>query len=363
MWSLKRQIYPNISIYEFQTKLKDPRHGFACRCIHRYTPISYEWSKDSYKASTREIKYTNYYFSWACMNVWARRIQEKGWWFQKMSRISSMERLQRGQVPLFNHSSLEHTLQNVCPHGMNAAPFFLPMHTQHTQSFPTASTAASPPSVSSNSRINDTLKGVPSPSRNWRSAASAAARFIPELDWLGPTCSGPVWFGSWPAFVSCGCCCACAPPPSSLTIGRKTHVAPQQPIPVNLRRSLRVRLLRWALSTPSICSVSKPRMVLVSLSVRSDSCNIRPSWLISTQLKGSKITPERDPVMCFNDANGKRMGWTLRCWKYRNSKLSVFGKRKKETEQSWSGQNRRKRDIECGARKQNKHNAKPNAFA
>ena len=131
---------------------------------------------------------------------WGRG-KEKGW-FQKMSRISSIERLQRGQVPLFNHSSLEHTLQNVCPHGMNAAPFFLPMHTQHTQSFPTASTAASPPSVSSNSRINDTLKGVPSPSRNWRSAASAAARFIPELDWLGPTCSGPVWFGSWPAFVS-----------------------------------------------------------------------------------------------------------------------------------------------------------------
>ena len=53
-----------------------------------------------------------------------------------MSRISRMERLQRGQEPRLSHSSLEHTLQKVCPHGINAAPFFLPMHTQHTESFP-----------------------------------------------------------------------------------------------------------------------------------------------------------------------------------------------------------------------------------
>ncbi|TKY70965.1 Transcription factor TGA1 [Spatholobus suberectus] len=79
---------------------------------------------------------------------------------------------------------------------MNAAPFFLPMHTQHTESFPTdtfppfsASTgAASPHSVTSNSHINDTLNGVP-----------------------GTTDLGLFGFGSWPALVSYCCCCVLVP--------------------------------------------------------------------------------------------------------------------------------------------------------
>ena len=131
---------------------------------------------------------------------------------QNISRISMIGRLQSGQNPRFNHSSLEHTLQNVCPHGINAAPFFLPMHTQHIESFPASSLffSATPklprppslPSVSFSSRISDTFNGVsvtiipPSESKSLlldstnptsaprgdalkrRSAARAVAKFI-----------------------------------------------------------------------------------------------------------------------------------------------------------------------------------------
>ena len=51
-----------------------------------------------------------------------------------MSRISKMKRLQRGQLPLLTISSLEHNLQNVCPHGIKAEPLCLTMHTQHLYS-------------------------------------------------------------------------------------------------------------------------------------------------------------------------------------------------------------------------------------
>lgn len=103
-------------------------------------------------------------------------------------------RLQRGHEPRFSHSSLEQTLQKVCPHGINAAPLFLPIHTQHTVSFPVnavdisvslpSSTALS--AVSSSNLINDTLVGVMSTSvgspRLYLSASNAVARFIPDPD-------------------------------------------------------------------------------------------------------------------------------------------------------------------------------------
>ena len=44
-----------------------------------------------------------------------------------------MERLQTGHEPRLIHTSLEQTLQKVCPHGIKAEPFFLSMHTQHIQ--------------------------------------------------------------------------------------------------------------------------------------------------------------------------------------------------------------------------------------
>ena len=93
-------------------------------------------------------------------------------------------RLQRGHDPRFSHTSREHTLQKVCPHGINAAPFFLPMHTQHTESLPltvndavtlsvsvpsTTTLSVSVPStttlsaVSSSNLINDTGNGVELP--------------------------------------------------------------------------------------------------------------------------------------------------------------------------------------------------------
>ena len=163
----------------------------------------------------------------------------RGWrWNQKMSRISRIERLQRGHEPRFNQSSLEHTLQKVCPHGMNAAPFFLTMHTQHTESFPSTPpfslsfsfsviivVSSSPPSVSSSNLINETLNGVPGAvvvpatvpttvsvgptvatlsgscdARRCLSAANAAAKFIPEPDETGLTQSGSgLWpGGAWP---------------------------------------------------------------------------------------------------------------------------------------------------------------------
>ena len=163
----------------------------------------------------------------------------RGWrWNQKMSRISRIERLQRGHEPRFNQSSLEHTLQKVCPHGMNAAPFFLTMHTQHTESFPSTPpfslsfsffviivVSSSPPSVSSSNLINETLNGVPGAvvvpptvptvvsvgptvatlfgscdARRCLLAANAAAKFIPEPDETGLTQSGSgLWpDGAWP---------------------------------------------------------------------------------------------------------------------------------------------------------------------
>ncbi|KAL2339229.1 hypothetical protein Fmac_013675 [Flemingia macrophylla] len=159
-----------------------------------------------------------------------------------MLRMSRMERLQRGQVPLFNQSSLEQTLQKVCPQGMKAAPLFLPMHTQHTQSDPPFSAL----SVSSNSRINDTFLASPSSSSRYcRSAASAAARFMPEFR---PGSS------TWACWAE-----------------RKGQAAPQQGIPLNLSRSFSVRLLRWP------PSVNRPRIVLASLSLPTDSCSITPS--------------------------------------------------------------------------------------
>lgn len=164
-------------------------------------------------------------------------------------------------MPRLSHSSREQTLQKVCPHGIKAAPFFLPMHTQHTLSFPTLSSsvtvtvfATSPPSPSSNSLINDTLHGVPGPigplgpsprptavslsavPRNCRSAASAAARFMP-----GPAWAGPMQFGSglWAGLESPGL----ASSSWSSCVDGKPQVVPQQVILVNLRRSLKVLLL------------------------------------------------------------------------------------------------------------------------
>lgn len=110
-----------------------------------------------------------------------------------------MQVLQRGQLPLLIQSSLEHTLQNVCPHGMNAAPFCLTMHTQHTEPTPlpfssfssiTSSPSLSPSiatvhtSVCSINAINETLAGdtttslSSSSSRCCLSAASADARSV-----------------------------------------------------------------------------------------------------------------------------------------------------------------------------------------
>ncbi|KAG0459819.1 hypothetical protein HPP92_022947 [Vanilla planifolia] len=106
-----------------------------------------------------------------------------------MSSMSRMGALQSGQLPRPVHSSRVHALQNVCPHGMNAAPFRLTMHTQHTirsaltaivTAFssssscsssaiantvtppPPASSAPSP-SVRARSVIRDALTGGPSP--------------------------------------------------------------------------------------------------------------------------------------------------------------------------------------------------------
>lgn len=205
-----------------------------------------------------------------------------------------MERLQRGQDPRFSHSSLEHTLQKVWPHGMKAAPFFLPMHTQHIESFPTTSTfsssfsfstaADSPPSLSSSSLISDTLHGVPGAlpasscgPRICRSAASAAAKFIPEAaaPWSTQSKADP-----WPGSVSWWlACCCCSPWVKLNAWERNPHVAPQQPMPMNPKRSLKVFFLRAPGSTPSIWSLNNPRMVLGSLC--SDSCNTTPSWLIA----------------------------------------------------------------------------------
>lgn len=207
-----------------------------------------------------------------------------------MSRISRIERLQRGQEPRLSHNSLEHTLQKVWPHGIKAAPLFLPMHTQHNESFPTAPPPTAPPpfssstsSVSSSSLNSDTLHGVPGTlplSASWGprsclSAANAAARFIPEPDGIGPRHSGADKFGSWPGPISripcwCGCdCCCCSSSPPCLGVRvaeRNPQVAPQQPMPMNPSRSLKVRLLRVPPpSTPSIWSVKKVRMVVGSL--------------------------------------------------------------------------------------------------
>ena len=241
-----------------------------------------------------------------------------------MSRISRIERLQRGHEPRFNHNSLEHTLQKVCPHGMNAAPFFLTMHTQHIESFPVAAApsnvpafsfsivSSSPPSVSSNNLINDTLNGVPGAvptvpkltpfrslgptaslscsfdeARNCLSAAKAAAKFIPEPDETGPTQSGSGLFsdGPWPTSTTSSSSSSLLSP---TVVPPKTQVAPQQPIPLNLSRSFRLLRLLVVPSTPSICSLRKHRIVLVSLSLPTDSCNITPSWLIFTQTQKPK---------------------------------------------------------------------------
>ncbi|KAH0471159.1 hypothetical protein IEQ34_000882 [Dendrobium chrysotoxum] len=50
---------------------------------------------------------------------------------QKISRISRMKPLQRGQFPLLTQSSLEQRRQNVWPQGIKAAPLFLTLQTQH----------------------------------------------------------------------------------------------------------------------------------------------------------------------------------------------------------------------------------------
>lgn len=222
-----------------------------------------------------------------------------------MSRISRIDRLQRGQLPRFNQSSLEHTLQNVCPHGINAAPFFLPMHTQHTVSFPTVVSVITPsppppPSVlSSNSLINDTLNGVPvkptfavptsvtlvgsmmllPASLNCLSAAKAAAKFIPEeCCWFGlgfgskQPGSETLSSSSWPVFTTASISSRSSSISRSslvtMVVGLKPQVAPQQPKPLSPSRSLRLILLDLLLeeSTPSIWSPSNARIVIASLS-------------------------------------------------------------------------------------------------
>lgn len=103
--------------------------------------------------------------------------------------MSRIERLQMGQDPRLTHISLEQTLQKACPHGIKAAPFFLSMHTQHTQSFSGPCSCSlslllllvlffvlqSTPSVSSINLINV----LTFEARELRSAANAIARFIP----------------------------------------------------------------------------------------------------------------------------------------------------------------------------------------
>lgn len=110
-----------------------------------------------------------------------------------------MKPLQRGQLPLLTHSSLEHSLQNVCPQGMKAAPLCLTMHTQQLYSIPpplppsstssssssSSNTYAGPTipaclSVSSNNAISDILGAAsgpsssPSPSSSSSSASSSS---------------------------------------------------------------------------------------------------------------------------------------------------------------------------------------------
>lgn len=108
-----------------------------------------------------------------------------------------IERLQMGHVPLLSHSSLEHTLQKVCPQGIKAAPLLLSMHTQHIQS-PLFSLSflfvfQSPPSISSNNLISDFTSlppvGPPSSFLKFLSAARAIAKFIPEAAELRPPSS------------------------------------------------------------------------------------------------------------------------------------------------------------------------------
>lgn len=80
-----------------------------------------------------------------------------------------MKPLQRGQLPLLTHSSLEHSLQNVCPQGMKAAPLCLTMHTQQLYSIPPplpASSSSSSSSSSSNTYAGPTIPACLSVSSN-----------------------------------------------------------------------------------------------------------------------------------------------------------------------------------------------------
>lgn len=225
-----------------------------------------------------------------------------------MSRISRMERLHRGQEPRLSHISLEHTLQKVCPHGMNAAPFFLPMHTQHTESHPPHSSplfisASQPSVVSSNSLINDTLDAVPaglssrslllesSAALSCLSAASAAAKFIPVggagdcttthggigLFWIGL-----FWMASICGLSGCPFSSSTSTASSSsssltlMVVGPSPHVGPQQLNPFNPSRSFRLGLLT-ARSTPSILSLKISTIVLAPLPSSILACKLNPN--------------------------------------------------------------------------------------
>ncbi|KAK1310102.1 hypothetical protein QJS10_CPA08g00482 [Acorus calamus] len=161
-----------------------------------------------------------------------------------MSRISMMGLLQSGQEPRLSQSSREQTLQNVCPHGMNAAPFLLPIQTQHHPPPPSprpSSAAASPPtSPSSRSLISETLFGVPkttsSDSRKWRSASSAAARFI-----IAGASSAAICL----SVSGCGADESCSSSSSMRSTRLEFQELPQQPIMAALNLSRLFRSLHF----------------------------------------------------------------------------------------------------------------------
>ena len=219
-------------------------------------------------------------------------------WFQNMSRVSMIGRLQRGHEPRLSHSSLEQTLQKVCPQGINAAPFFLPIHTQHTESLPvnvpndavdisvSLPSSSTPSAVSSSNLINDTLLGVISTAgspRLYLSASKAVARFIPEPDPVSDPVTNWISLCSW---IS-----------SSLEVGLwrvalvvvLLRVGPQHAVNLNLNRSLRVRFLLvrsatliWRRSRSRNVVVRCVSVVILRVVPRSKSLIIRLSSRISS---------------------------------------------------------------------------------
>ena len=153
--------------------------------------------------------------------------------------------------------------------------------------------------------------------RRCLSAANAAAKFIPEPDETGLTQSGSgLWpGGAWPrptSITTTSSSSSSSSPSTTMLLSLtlvppKTQVVPQQPIPFNPSRSFRLLRLLLAPSTPSICSLRKHRIVLVSLSLTTDSCNITPSWLIFTQTQKPKKKTNTNTLQYINKARVKRL--------------------------------------------------------